>query len=288
MFAKLLRLVGRGESDPILAFEKLETSMHALAEGRAKLPIEAGAWCITWKDGRRDLWITGGEAGRWAVRLGGGKLPKLETDARVALVRLSRAGKAMTAEASEATYLDVGGGPSLHGPARVTGRIRQIDPAASPVVLDVAWDADWHAIDTSHGPLAARSQPAAGQTTTWSLRRVDSHCVVMDEVTAVMGRAAPAPQADKPGWYGLSASVSRFVSVASHGPNLPFAVGRAIYQASRYVGRVGDVGPGATSLLIKPSGKTSADREAFEGAILLAGPGDRLIVPLHLQWRAAP
>ncbi len=287
VFAKLLRLVGSGETDPILTFEKVETSMHALAGGISKLPVEAGAWCVAWKDGRRDLWIVGGDAGRWAVRLGGGKVPKLQTDARVALVRLDHSGKVIAAEASEATFLAVAGGPSLHGPARVTGRIRQIDLDASPVVLEVAWDADWHSIDTSHGPLAARSEPATGQTTTWSLRGVESHRAMMDEVTAVMGRGTLEPQSDKPGWYRLSTSVSRFLSVSSHGPNTPFAVGRAVYQGSRYLGRVTDVAPGATSLAIEPKAKTSEDRRTSEGAILLAGPGDRLVVPLHLQWRAS-
>ena len=89
--------------------------MHVLADGSSKLPVEAGAWCVAWSDGRRDLWIVGGDAGRWAVHLGGGKLPKLQTDARVALVRLDRAGKVVAADASEATLLDVAGGPSLRG-----------------------------------------------------------------------------------------------------------------------------------------------------------------------------
>ena len=288
VFAKLLRLVDSSETDPILAFEKVETSMHALAVGSSKLPVEAGAWCVSWKDGRRDLWIVGGDAGRWAVQFGGGKLPKLKTDARVALVRLDRSGKIVSADASEATFLNVAGGPSLRGAARVTGHIRQIDPDASPVAFAVAWNTDWRSIHTSNGPLAIRSEPAAGQTTTWSLRSVDSHRAVMDEVSAVMGRGTLEPQSDKPGWYRLSTSVSRFLSVSSHGPNTPFAVGRAVYQGSRYVGRVTDVAPGATSFAIEPAGaKSSEDRKAFEGAILLAGPGDRLVVPLHLQWRAS-
>ncbi len=93
VFAKLLRLMGGSETDPILGFEKVETSMHALADGSSKLPVEAGAWCVAWKDGRRDLWIVGGDAGRWAVRLAGGKFPQLQTDARVALVRAGPRGQ---------------------------------------------------------------------------------------------------------------------------------------------------------------------------------------------------
>jgi hypothetical protein len=288
VFAKLLRLVESGQSDPILAFEKLETSMHALAGRRAKPPVEAAAWCVAWKDGRRDLWVIGGDAGHWAVELSEKKLPKLHTDARVALVRLDRAGKVVAADASEATFLDVAGGPRLRGPARATGRIRQIDPAASPVVLDVAWDADWRSIDASGGSLAARSDPANGQATTWSVHRIDAHRAVMDEVTAVMGRATMEPQSDKPGWYRLDTSVSRFLSPSSHGPNVPFARGRAVYQGSRYVGRVRDVGPGATSLRIEWTARAVEGRQSFEGTILLSGPGDRLIVPLNLQWRASP
>jgi hypothetical protein len=285
VFAKLLRLVGPGESDPIVAFAKLKTSMRALADGRARPPLDGEAWITIWKDGRRDVWIVGGDAGGWAVQLGEEKLPQLQTDARVALVRLDRAGKVVAADASEATFLDVAGGPRLHGPARATGRIRRIDPAASPVVLDVAWDADWPSINASGGSLAARSEPADGQATTWSLRRVDAHRAVMAEVTAVMGRATMEPQPEKPGWYRLGTSVSRFLSPSSHGPNVPFALGRAVYQGSRYVGRVRDVAPGATSLRIESTTQASATPQPFEGAILLAGPGDRLIVPLHLQWR---
>jgi hypothetical protein len=212
-------------------------------------------------------------------------LPKLRTDARVALVRLNRAGKVVAADASEATFLDVAGGPSLRGPARATGRIRQIDPTASPVVLDVTWDTDWRSIDASGGSLAARSEPAAGQATTWSLRGVDSEHAVMDEVTAVMGHATMEPQSDKPGWYRLGTSVSRFLSPSGHGPNVPFAVDRAVYQGSRCVGRVRDVGPGATSLRVEPSAPAPTGHQCFEGTILLAGPGDRLIVPLNLRWR---
>ncbi len=110
----------------------------------------------------------------------------------------------------------------------------------------------------------------------------------MDEVTAVMGRATLEPQSDQAGSYRLSTSMSRFLSMSSHGPNTPFAVGRAVYQGSRYVGRVTSVGPGATLLVSEPSPKASEDRKTFQGAILLAGPADRLIVPLHLRWRASP
>ena len=288
VFAKLLRLMGGSETDPILGFEKVETSMHALAEGSSKLPVEAAAWCVAWKDGRRDLWIVGGDAGRWAVRLAGGKHPQLQTDARLALVRLDCEGKAVAADASEATFLDVAGELSLRGAGRVTGRIRQIDPEASPVALDVAWDADWRSIDTSNGPLAARSEPAAGQTTTWSLRSVESHRAVMEEVTAVMGRATLEPQSDQAGSYRLNTSMSRFLSTSSHGPNTPFALGRrctraaATWAASPTSARA----PPRWSSSRSPT--ASKDRKTFEGGILLAGPGDRLIVPLHLRWRASP
>jgi hypothetical protein len=130
VFAKLLRLVGAGESDPILAFATLKTSMRALGDGRAKPPVDGGAWSVIWKDGRRDVWLLGGDAGRWAIHLGAEKLPKLQTDARVALVRLDRAGKVVAADASEATFLDVAGGPSLHGPARATTGARWTPPPA--------------------------------------------------------------------------------------------------------------------------------------------------------------
>jgi hypothetical protein len=143
-------------------------------------------------------------------------------------------------------------------------------------------------MDAPAGPRAARSEPAAGQATTWSLHRVDAYRAVMDEVTAMMGRATMEPQPEKPGWYRLGTSVSRFLSTSGHGPNVPFALGRAVYEGSRYIGRVRDVGPGATSLRIEPTAQASANRQPFEGTILLAGPGDRLIVPLCLQWRKGP
>ena len=116
----------------------------------------------------------------------------------------------------------------------------------------------------------------------------------MDEVTAVMGRATLEPRADQAGSYRLNTSISRFLSVSSRGPNVPFAVGRAVFGGSRYVGRVANVGPGATSLVIesadaKPdSTKAAEDHKTFEGTILLAGPGDRLVIPLCLQWQAGP
>lgn len=110
----------------------------------------------------------------------------------------------------------------------------------------------------------------------------------MDEITAVIGRGTLEPQSGKPGSYQLSTSISRFLSVSSHRPNTPFVVGRAMYRGDRCVGRVTDVDPGATSLRIKPDSPiTSEDRKTFDGAVLLAGPGDRLVVPLHLKWRAS-
>ena len=212
--------------------------------GKPKLPVEAAAWCVAWKDGRRDLWIVGGDAGRWAMHVGGGKLPKLQTDARVALVRLDRSGKAHGGRCLRGNVSRRGRwakpprpGPrnGSNPPDRSRGKPRG---TGRSVGRRLAFDRQRR---TGHWPSAANRPPA--RRPPGACGASTSHRAVMDEVTAVMGRATLEPQSDKPGWYRLSTSVSRFLSMSSHGPNVPFAVGRAVYQGSRYVGRVTDVGP---------------------------------------------
>ena len=49
VFAKLLRLVGQSETDPILSFEKIETSMHPLAAGSASCRSRRGRGALLGK-----------------------------------------------------------------------------------------------------------------------------------------------------------------------------------------------------------------------------------------------
>lgn len=270
VFAKIIRLVDRPESDHISSFEEIPVYSAP----------ESSAWCVTWADNRRDIWIVG--SGEHTASVSPAGLPAIASDARIALIRFDRNGHVMEIRAAEASAVDVKGGPKVSSPRVITGRVESVDPKRSPVLLKVTWEHSTSAPVPAGLPLI--TIPSAGQPTVWEVSSARGKEIELADIKSVMASTEFEPVAGKPGWYRMLTAVSRFYSPSGNS-NYAYALGKSIYDSGGYIGRISGISDDAQSVKVEANGKPVLIGKRFAGKILEVGPGDQFRIPLTLNWQ---
>jgi len=275
VFAKVLRLLDDPGRDIIASVKALQFEGAAAGRGPS-------GWCITWSDGKRDVWLLGDSDRRGIYATAAADLPRIATDARIALVRLGADGRISAIHASAATHISVEGGPTLEGAGSVEGRVTKASTDRGTVT--VTWSGAADALrDVRPGALLV-SVPPEGQPATWRVARIEGDMVEFEDVKLALARNVEfTAMPDKPGWYALLPGVGRFFDRNSKALGR-YAVGKHVYRGDRRVARIAELAPDARSARLESNGQPASLGERFTGAILEIGPGDRVIVPVERDW----
>ena len=269
VFAKIVRVVDNPEADCISDF--VQEPIDNAPDSRA--------WCVTWKDGRRDLWIVGD--GEQSAKLSAPNFSEINTDARVALIRFNINGQVTAIRATEATLVTVENGPSLHSLRAVCGRVEEVSAEESPVVLKVSWG-NQDSISIKKG-MPIITIPSNGQPAVWEVDSAHNKEIKLVDIKSVMAATDFTPIESKPGWYELLTAVSRFYSPSGKS-NRAYAIGKSVYTGSKYIGRISDIADDVKSVKLELDGQPVSMPKEFKGKILEVGPGDDFRIPLTLDW----
>ncbi len=275
-FAKLIRLADSEAADPIAALEPLQ-AQPAKVTDRDHVP--PSAWCVRWKDGRRDVWVVADPSHDGAVKVTGEGIPSISTDGRLTWIRLDKAGKVVKAVASEASAVEIGDEKPSRGQAALRGRITSIDPLASPTRFEVKWD------QQPSAPLPAgrlvRVESSNSQASSWTLVSEDNSGVVLEQVKPWIGLTRLEPVAQQAGWYHMVTPISQFDSPGGK-RNIAYALGRTVYDGDKPVGRVTGLSDDGKQMKL-----TALDgalpQQAFDATVMLAAPGDEVVIPLEME-----
>jgi hypothetical protein len=268
-FAKIIRLVDKPELDHIVSFTEVPLENAP----------ETKAWCVSWADSRRDLWIVGD--GRNMAHLVQTDFADITSDARVALLRFDASGRLADIQATEASVIRVGDGPEIRSARAVTGKVEQVDPKGSPVVLKVSWAHSGPASIEKGSPLI--TIPSSGQQPVWEIDSANGKEIKLADIKSVLGRTDFEPVAGKPGWYTMLTAVSRFYSPSGN-CNQAYAIGKSVYMGDKYLGKISEISSDAHSVKIESNGQPITLDKVFTGRILEVGPGDEFRIPLTLSW----
>jgi hypothetical protein len=275
-FAKVIRLADSEAADPIASFEPLPVQSSKAADKHHAGP---GAWCVTWKNGRRDIWIVADPARDGMVKVTGQGVPAISTDGRVTWIRLDSSGKVTKVIASEASAVSVENGPALKGAAALRGKITAINPADSPARFAVQWDQK--PPKAVAGGSLLRVDSADSQSSSWRIASADHEGAVLQQVKPWIGLTRLEPVAGQAGWYDMVTPISQFDSPGGK-RNVAYAVGRTVYDGNRPAGRIAEVSEdGQRMKLAAING--ALPKKAFDATIMLAAPGDEVVIPLELD-----
>jgi hypothetical protein len=280
-FAKLIRLADTTAADPIASFEALHVQPAGVADNSHAAP---SAWCVTWKNGRRDIWIVADPARDGRVKVTGQGFPPISTDGRVTLIRLDKGNNILRVVASEASAVETGDGYPVKGVPALRGKITAIDPSASPACFAVDWDKKSVTATLSRGSLL-RVESKAGQNSSWnfSYLRNDQN-VELEQVKPWIGATRLEPVSGQAGWYRMVTPISQFDAPGGK-RNVAYAVGRRVYDGASPAGRIVELSEdGQTMKLAAMEGALPS--KAFDATIMLAAPGDEVVIPLELDARA--
>lgn len=269
VFAKIVRLVDKPESDYISSFMEIPVENAP----------ETKAWCVTWTDKRRDIWIVGD--GRNTVHITQPNLPEITSDARVALLRFDAANQLLDIQATEATAIKVANGPELRSARAAVGKIERVNPKDSPIVLKVSWK---HFVPTSIQPgTPLITIPSSGQPSVWDISSISGDGIKLTDIKSVLGSTVFQPISGKPGWYEMLTAISRFTSPSGNS-NHAYAIGKSVYMGDKYLGKISDIATDGHSVKIESNTQPITLDETFAGKILEVGQGDELRIPLTLTW----
>jgi len=277
LFAKVLRLADDPKADPIRSVKVVTVTARDPGQ---PAPVQ-GAWCVTWTDGRRDLWIFGDGA---PCRVEAEGLPAVEVEARVALARFDAQGVLLAVETSAAACLAVRGGPELKDPAAIEGRVKKVRLGGSPMRLEVSWGKGADALKNVATGALLITATAKGQPVTWRVASAGQDEVILADVKAILATCEFTRVDGKPGWYQMRPGVSRFFS-AGGGPLKDYAVGRAVSRGENIVGRIAELADDGRSVQLALNNAPVDAGERFEGTIMETSADDRVTLPVEMHWR---
>ena len=280
IFAKVLRLVEDPANDHLASVRSVPVE-----SADDERPGPAG-WCITWTDGKRDVWLLRDVDRPVSYSTAAPDLPQIETDAVVALVRISSDGRISAVHASAATRVAVEGSPALNGAATAEGRVLKVRSNRNRAAVTVEWNKGAETLNNVPSGALLISLPPEGQPASWRVARLDGRAAEFEDVKAALAAHVQFTSVrGKRGWYAMYPGVSRLFSLA--GGTLPrYAVGKSIYFDKRCVARIAELAPDGRSVRLETNGQPARVGEKFTGAILEVGPGDRVIVPIEREWQA--
>ena len=286
VFAKVLRLVDDPASNHIASLAAIPVGAE-VARGAQPGPQ---AWCVTWTDGRRDVWLFRAMDRPVSCTLAIAGLPRVETDANVAVVCFDSGGRVSAVHASAATRLTVAGKPILEGHATVEGRVVKLYTDRDRAAAKVTWTKGVEAAREILPGALLLTFPPEGQPGTWRVARTGDEEVEFEDVkTTLAANVEFTAVKDQPGWYAMRPGVSRFIGAWRRA--MPkYAVGKWICCGGRPVARVAELAAeehaDRLSVRLEASGRPADLGRRFTGTILEMGPGDRVIVPIERHWDA--
>jgi hypothetical protein len=277
-FAKLIRLAGSEAADPIASFEALHAQP---AKATDKDHAAPAAWCVTWKNGRRDIWIIADPARDGMVKVTGQSLSPISTDGRVTWIRLDKDASVFRVVASEASAVEMGSGFSLKGAPALRGKITAVDPSASPTSFAVDWDKKPLTATLPRGSLL-RVESKAGQNSSWNVSYLrNDRSVELEQVKPWIAATRLEPVSGEIGWYHMVTPISQFDAPGGQ-RNAAYAAGRTVYNGSKPAGRIVELSKdGQRMKLAAIDG--ALPKNAFDATIMLAAPGDEVVIPLELE-----
>ena len=275
VFAKILRLVDSAAPDAIARFENV-----ALTRGTASASA-AAAWLVTWRTGRRDLWIVGDESAGSVVAQANG-LPAVTTDAQIGWIEFDGTGAVRAMRASAGTRLEVANGPKLHSLGRLRGRVIAVDPERPG--FRVRWDsADAAAVGaTLPAGAAIVTTPPFGAAATWDCAAISGEDVTLRDATLALAQTELRPVAQKRSTFTFASGISRFYSGGSR-PNIRYAIGKAVYAGGKLIGRVRTI-EGAAQVVTLEGPGVAAITAPTSVRILEVAEGDAVTIPLNIAW----
>lgn len=276
-FAKLIRLVDNVQADPIASFTQLHVEANRAADAAHAPPT---AWSVQWKNGRRDVWVVADPSRDRTVTVSGNGIARLTTDGRVTFIQFAPSGKVERVIASQASAVRIDGGPTLKGNASLTGALAKIDPSASPARFEVNWKGSVPS-SIREGALLLTQSPHA-QASTWSVGSIDAKGATLSQITPVIASTRLIPVEGQAGSYSVETPISRFI-VPSGDFSQVYAAGRMVYDGEKPVGRIARISQNGKSVKLISADHPLPDKP-FEATILLASPGDAVIVPLELSF----
>ena len=281
IFAKVIRLVDDPEADHIKGVE----AVPVVSERNRKGGLFESAWCVTWSDGRRDLWFVGDHENPMLCSLEAQGFPAVQTDAQVALVRFNKDSRAVSIRASAATIVKVKGGPNLKGMGQIEGHIAKVHVNRSPATFTVSWNKGGEYLSRAKPGALLLTVPGTGQPSTWRIAEVAQNQVRFADVKPTMALTEFVSVKGKPGWYAMRSGVSRFFSAGGRAMK-DYALGKAVYRNGRLVARIAELATDARSVKLVANGRPARLGKRFTGSILEVGDGDKVIVPMNLIWNA--
>jgi hypothetical protein len=278
VFAKIIRFADRPELDPLDRVERVPLE--------ARGDSAACALLVTWRNGRRDLWIVGDDRNTAAVTAHADDLPEVSTDAQVAVISFDGRGAARAVRASGAHMLRVQGGPQLTSPGVVHGRVAAVGLDAA--TLRVHWDSADAAAAAARAPRGSAlvTVPPFGASAAWDIDTIAGENVTLRDATLALAQTELRPVAGRSGAFAFASGVSRFYGGSSR-LNTRYAIGKAVYAAGKFVGRVRSIegGKALTVTLDGPGVGTLTSPATVR--VLEVAEGDDVTLTLNLDWDAA-
>jgi hypothetical protein len=248
------------------------------------VPANAGndvrGYLVVWKNGNSDLWMLGDNSQRREIIFQAPKLPEVKTDALLALVRFDAKGQPAAAYASCGKSISVSGKEIVAGQAQASGKVKDINMAASPVRLNVEWN-EKPASGCAGMPLI--TVPPFGQPATWQIKDIDGNTVALEDLKVQYANVRLIPVNGKPGTYRTSPAIIRFFT-AGGGSSKNCAEGRMVCRSGKPVGRISDISAEGNEIQIKNNNVLYSQEVAFDASVCETAPGDSFVIPLNLVW----
>lgn len=277
VYAKVIYFEGKDVSAPVVGVRSLPLEEGSVPDSRA--------WCITLRDGRRDVWLLRGADARSATVTPAG-LPRIVTTALVTVVRFDTKGAPVTASfggvpatgvrreaGASVDVLSVGGRELLKGCtsfATKTAAIREGEGAPLSIILTEEAPEMDSCVMLTHG--------AGADLVNWSLNGVRGTEVKPMQLKTIIAPARLTPVAGREGVYCVVPHVARFIS---RGGRLSrFAAGKRLVHDGVCLGTILDAEYDDAKMLLKIAGTDGKPlrRAAFQADIVDLVPGDTCLI----------
>lgn len=266
VFTKVIRVVQKGESDPVNKVYDLNVSCED--------PF-AGACVIEWENGRRDIWFAA-NGSEGTAKLADGR--DFATDALTAMVTLDNGGSIIAARMSGGTYLRLGDF-ELKGQNSLIGEVVDSGSVGNGLQLKVKWNKSPEP-RKFNAPLMVNT-PAFGLKSTWKIKEITGGKIVLDDFSAVIAKTVFAPTGIS-GWYKIKPQVSSF-SCDGKIYNENYLKGKRIVQKGKVVAVIAECRNGMYHLIHDNNNYDNSQK--FTAEVVELAKGDKVTIPVNSIWK---